>query len=203
MSAESSPNIHTYERLTTPYDEPVEIDTEMVPLVRALWARELVTVACCQDIGESAAGLRDPERTTPSGHGGFVGYYWGYAWLKMPLLDGQRLLNTLLDTAFHDRVTIRWQPGSWRMHVPLQYEKNCGIGLAHTAQIYFPRDQITELTATPERLCRSPRRVLLARPHAPQQRQDDLGVTDSDAETGAIDLTSRRVIRRIPRYLRG
>jgi hypothetical protein len=121
MSAEPPPNIHPYERLTTPDDAQVEIDTEMVPLVHALWARDLVTVACCQDVGESAAGLRDPERSTPSGHGGFVEYYRGYAWLKMPLHDGRRLLNTLLGTEFHDRVTIRWQPGSWRMHVPLVY----------------------------------------------------------------------------------
>jgi hypothetical protein len=47
---------HPYERLTTPDDEQVEIDTEMVPLVHSLWAKDLVTVACCQDVGESAAG---------------------------------------------------------------------------------------------------------------------------------------------------
>jgi hypothetical protein len=74
---------HPYERLTTPddeqveidtealltllwvtfpslwvavHDEQVEIDTEMVPLVHSLWAKDLVTVACCQDVGESAAG---------------------------------------------------------------------------------------------------------------------------------------------------
>lgn len=46
----------------------------------------------------------------------------------------------------HDRVTIQWQPGSWRMHVPFRYEKNSGIGLADSAQIYFPRKQIAELT---------------------------------------------------------
>lgn len=147
MSAEPPPNIHPYERLTTPDDEQVEIDTEMVTLVRALWARDLMTVACCQDIGESAAGHRDSQRTTPSGHGGFVEYYRGYAWLKMPLDDGRRLLNTLLGTAFHERVTIRWQPGSWRMHVPLVYGKNNSIDLAKTAQLHFPRQQIAELTA--------------------------------------------------------
>lgn len=93
-----------------------------------------------------ATRIRDPKRTTPSGHGGFVEYHRGYAWLKMPLQDGQKILNTLLNTAFHDRVTIRWQSGSWRMHVPFRYEKNSGIGLADAAQIYFPREQIAELT---------------------------------------------------------
>jgi hypothetical protein len=147
MNAESPPNIHPYERLTTPDGEQVEIDTEMIPLVQALWARDLVTVACCQDIGESAAGHRDPERTTTSGHGGFVEYYRGYAWLKMPLDDGRRLLNALLGTAFHDRVAIRWRPGSWRMHVPLAYGKTDSIDLAEVAQLHFPREQIAELTA--------------------------------------------------------
>lgn len=146
MSAESPPKIHPYERLTSPVGEQVEIDSEMVPLVQALWARELVTLACCQDIGESAAGLRDPERTTPSGHGGFVAYYWGYAWLKMPLRDGKRLLNALLETSFHDCVAIRWKPGSWRMHVPLAHSESNRIDLAEAAQLHFPRGQVAELT---------------------------------------------------------
>lgn len=141
------PNIHPYTRLTTPTDERMDIDTEMVPLVQTLWGMELATLACCQDIGESAAGLRDPERTTRSGHGGFVEFYRGYAWLKMPLDDGLRLLNTMLRTSFHDRVTVRWMPGSWRMHVPLVHDKKSGIGLAYAAQLYFPRKQITELNA--------------------------------------------------------
>lgn len=32
------------------------------------------------------------------------------------------------------------------MHVPFRYEKNSGIGLADSAQIYLPRKQIAELT---------------------------------------------------------
>ncbi|MGH3875202.1 MAG: hypothetical protein ACRDSR_27515 [Pseudonocardiaceae bacterium] len=147
MNTEHPPKIHPYERLITPDDAQVEIDTEMVPLVHALWANGLTTVACCQDIGESASGHRDPARTTPSGHGGFVEYYRGYAWLKMPLDDGLRLLNTLLGTAFHDRVATRWQPKSWRMYVPLVYGRNNSIDLAEAAQLYFPREQVAELTA--------------------------------------------------------
>lgn len=65
----------------------------------------------------------------------------------MPVDDGQQLLNTLLDTSFHDRVTVRWQPGSWRMHIPLVYDGRNRIDLANTAQIYFPRKQIQELAA--------------------------------------------------------
>lgn len=147
MSVAPPPNIHPCERLTTPDDQQVDIDTELVPLVQQLWTMDLVTVACCQDIGESAAGLRDPQRTTPSGHGGFVDYYRGYAWLKLPLDDAQRLLNALLGTSFHDRVAVRWQPGSWRMHVPLVHGEKDSIDLAHAAQIHFPREQIAALTA--------------------------------------------------------
>jgi len=147
MSVEPPPNIHPCQRLATPDNEQVDIDTQMVPLVQTLWIMGLVTMACCQDLGESVAGLRDPERTTPSGHGGFVEYYRGYAWLKMPLGDGKRLLNTLLGTPFHDRVTLRWKPGSWRMHVPLVHGEKNGIDLAYAAQIYFPGEQIPELTA--------------------------------------------------------
>lgn len=79
MSAEPAPNIHPCQRLTTPDNKQVDIDTQMVPLIQMLWTMGLVTMACCQDIGESAAGIRDPERTIPSRHGGFVEYYRGYA----------------------------------------------------------------------------------------------------------------------------
>ncbi len=37
----------------------------------------------------------------------------------MSLADDKRLLNTVLTTPLHGRVTVRWEPGSWRMHVPL------------------------------------------------------------------------------------
>ncbi|MCA1709552.1 MAG: hypothetical protein LC808_42250 [Actinobacteria bacterium] len=58
MSDDPAPNVHPCENLTTPDDQQVEIDTEMVPLVKTLWTMKLATVASCQDIGESAAGLR-------------------------------------------------------------------------------------------------------------------------------------------------
>ncbi len=99
MNAQPPPNIHPCQRLTTPDNKQVDIDTLMVPLVQA------------------------------------------------PLDDGRRLLNTLLDTPFHDRVSVRWQPGSWRMHVPLVHDEKNRIDLAHSAQIYFPGKQVPELTA--------------------------------------------------------
>ncbi|MGH3916820.1 MAG: hypothetical protein ACRDTC_25935 [Pseudonocardiaceae bacterium] len=49
MSTDSTPAIHPYKSLIAPDDEQVDIDTELVPLVRVLWARGLVIVACCQD----------------------------------------------------------------------------------------------------------------------------------------------------------
>jgi len=140
--------IHPSKSLTTPDGSQAEIDTDMVPLIRALWALNLTTVASCQDFGEGTAGQRRASRRSCR-YGGdeFVAYYRSYAWLKMPLPDAQRLTNALLNTELRDMITLRWTPGSWRMHVPLRFDENNGIVLDATAQIHFPRDQINRLTA--------------------------------------------------------
>jgi hypothetical protein len=153
MNDKAAPQIHSPQRLTTPDGTKADIDTEIVPLVRALWALGLTTTASCQDFGEGTAGQREANHR-PSRYGGdaFIAYYTGYAWLKMPVPDAQRLANTLLGTEFHDKVTRRWEPGSWRMHVPLVFEENRGIILENAAQIHFPREQITNLTITLERI---------------------------------------------------
>jgi hypothetical protein len=147
--------IHPSQRLTAPDGPQVEIDTEIVPLVRALWALNLATTASCQDFGEGTAGQRRAN-PRPSRYGGdaFIEYYTGYAWLKMPILDAQRLADILLGTEFHDSVTRRWESGSWRMHVPLVFHEDRGIVLENTAQIHFPRKQIASLTLTLERIHR-------------------------------------------------
>jgi hypothetical protein len=148
MDDKKALQIHPSERLTTPDGSQAEIDTEMVPLMRVLWALDLTTMASCQDFGEGTAGQRRVNRCT-SGYGGdaFIAYHKGYAWLKMPLPDAQRLGNSLLDTEFGDKIALRWTPGSWRMHVSVVFDENRGIVLDDTAQIHFPRDQITSLTA--------------------------------------------------------
>jgi hypothetical protein len=148
MADKGTLQIHPSESLTTPDGSQAEIDADMVPLVRALWALNLTTVASCQDFGEGTAGQRRASRRTCR-YGGdeFIAYYTSYAWLKMPLPGAQRLANALLSTELRDKITLRWTPGSWRMHVPLIFDENSGIVLDATAQIHFPRDQINGLTA--------------------------------------------------------
>jgi hypothetical protein len=155
MTGKGTTQIHPAQRLTTPDGTRADIDTEIVPLVRALWALGLTTTASCQDFGEGTAGQRQA-RHRPSRYGGdaFIAYYTGYAWLKMPVPDAQSLANTLLGTEFHDNVARRWESGSWRMHVPLVFDESQGIGLEDAAQIYLPREQVVRLTLTLERFRR-------------------------------------------------
>ena len=155
MNDKSAPQIHPAQRLTAPDGTHADIDTEIVSLVRALWALNLTTTASCQDFGEGTAGQRAANQR-PSSYGGdeFIAYYTEYAWLKMPVPDALRLANTLIGTEFHDKVTRRWEPGSWRMHVPVVFDENREIILDGAAQIHFPRKQIASLTSTLERVRR-------------------------------------------------
>jgi hypothetical protein len=155
MNEASAPQVHSVRRLSAPDGTQADIDAEIVPLVRALWALGLATTASCQDFGEGTAGQRKAD-LYPSRYGGdaFIAYYAGWAWLKMPVPDAQRLATILLGTEFRDKVTRRWEPGSWRMHVPLIFEEASGITLASTAQIHFPREQTAALTSVLEHIPR-------------------------------------------------
>ncbi|MFC8349759.1 hypothetical protein [Streptomyces sp. NPDC057280] len=138
----TDPLIHTHETLTARDGAPVEIDTEMVPVVRELWRLNYTTLACCQDVGEATAGVRE-QAAKPLGYGadGFIAYHRGWALLKLPFLDAMRLVAVLSrEPAFADRVRHRWRPGSWRMNVPLVPE-----GLDEAALLHFPREQLLEL----------------------------------------------------------
>jgi hypothetical protein len=72
----------------------------------------------------------------------------------MPVPDAKRLADLLTGTEFRDKVTQRWTPGPWRMHVPMIFSEHTGIDLASTAQIHFPREQISALTFVLENLQR-------------------------------------------------
>jgi hypothetical protein len=140
--------LHESTWLTPPQsNEPVEVDNDMVPLVQTLWARGWQTMACCQDDGEAVDAERNQgQRNEPTGHRGFIEYHKGWAWLKMPVADTLRLLNELSGhQTFGPRVKIRWQQGSWRIHIPIIYQDG-QLRPAPYAQIYFPKEQITELT---------------------------------------------------------
>jgi hypothetical protein len=153
MTSETEIQIHPSQRLTAPDGTRVEVDDEMAALVRALWSLNMKTTACCQDFGEGTAGQRKATPHRPSyGGDAFVAFYLGYAWLKMPVADGQLLANLLTGTEFHNEVTRRWTPGSWRMQVPMIFDEHSGIIPADTAQIHFPRNQIPRLTVLLENL---------------------------------------------------
>jgi hypothetical protein len=143
------PSIHPTQQLRTPAGEPVEIDLDMVPLIRSLWALDLTTLGCCQDNGEYARARREMfPRGEPTGHSGFIDYHLGWAWLKMPIADTTRLTEILLGTSFRDAVAVRWQRGSWRLDIPFVYDGSSGMGPAAAVQVHFPREQIQELSAT-------------------------------------------------------
>lgn len=147
--ATEPPSIHPTQQLRTPAGEPVEIDLDMVPLIRSLWALDLTTLGCCQDNGEYARARREMfPRGEPTGHSGFIDYHLGWAWLKMPIADTTRLTEALLTTSFRDAITVRWQRGSWRLDIPFVYDVNSGMGPAAAVQIHFPREQIQELSST-------------------------------------------------------
>jgi len=157
MDSTNTLQIHPSERLITPDGSQAEIDIEMVPLILALWALNLITVASCQDFGEGTAGQRWAyQRASRYGGDAFIAYYMGYAWLKMPLADAQHLGNMLLGTEFHDMIAMRWTPGSWRMHIPLVFDQHRGVTSDDAAQIHFPRNQITNLTAILESIRSQP-----------------------------------------------
>ncbi|MCW2929058.1 MAG: hypothetical protein JWM19_20 [Actinomycetia bacterium] len=155
MNGANTPQVHPAQRLTAPDGTQADIDAEIVPLVQALWALGLATMASCQDFGEGTAGQRKiSQRPSAKGGDAFIAYYSGYTWLKMPTQDAQRLANILLDTEFHDNITLRWAQGSWRMHIPVIFDKGQGIIPASTAQIHFPREQVPRLTLTLEHMGR-------------------------------------------------
>ncbi|SRR6266567_307667 len=151
--------LHPSTRLIPPNsNEAVEIDNDMQALVRALWAAGWQTTACCQDAGEAVHAERaHGERGEPTGQQGFIGYHRGWAWLKMPTADTLGLLAELNHHEdFSARVKVRWQRGSWRMHIPVVHQDG-RFTAAPYVQIYFPKDQIAELTAALTAGDRSPR----------------------------------------------
>lgn len=144
--SDDEPNIHPTENITTPQSETIAVDLEMVPVVQAIWDLGLRTLACCQDSGEYAEAARDtrPERT-PTGQGGWIEYFRGWAWLKMPVDDTIALVNALARTSLAEPATVRWKRGSWRLEVPMLYAEDTGAVLARAVQIHLPRTQLSEL----------------------------------------------------------
>lgn len=140
---------HESTRLSPPYaSDPVDVDNDMIPLIQGLWQCGLKTMACCQDDGEAVEAERaQGQSDTSTGQRGFIEYHKGWAWLKMPLQDTLSLLSRLSEhETFGPRIKIRWQRGSWRMHIPVVCEED-RLGPVSYVQIYFPKEQIAELAA--------------------------------------------------------
>jgi hypothetical protein len=154
MNGKTEMQIHPSQCLNTPSGAQVDIDEDMIPLVRTLWSLGLETTACCQDFGDGTAGQREASQNRfDYGGDAFIAFYAGYAWLKMPVPDAKLLVDFLVRTEFHDKVTQRWTRDSWRMHVPMIFVDNHRrIDLADDAQIHFPREQIPALTSVLENI---------------------------------------------------
>ncbi|MGI8334036.1 hypothetical protein ACRYCC_29135 [Actinomadura scrupuli] len=140
MTVPEITDVHPAEELAAPEGETVPVDVELVPVIRALWALDLRTLMCCQDIGEAMAGGGIRSMAEPARWSAFLA---GHAWLKMPVDAGQALLARLDGTPeFSARLSAK-VAGGWYSAVWLS-----PAGLAGHANLYFPRAQIPELAAT-------------------------------------------------------
>jgi hypothetical protein len=142
-------NVHPALRLELPGGGEAVIDTDMVPLIRALWALGLQTTGCCQDLGESVA-------THPNWAEGIelnrhATYWMGQAWLKMPLNDALTFLDKVnADEGFHERLR-RWRhPDSWETYAYL-LPGDGGARLSTWAQIHFPKQQLAAVVTALQR----------------------------------------------------
>ena len=129
-------NRHPVKRLTAPDRTRADIDVLMVPLIKALWYAGYETVTCCQDIGEVA------------GQSSSRSLHWsGYALLEMPIRDMCELLDVVKETPqFKDR--MHWaDDGAWEIRIQVMpFGIDGPAEPAPWAALYFPNDQIADLT---------------------------------------------------------
>jgi hypothetical protein len=118
---------HPTEPLTTPDGQRVDIDVEMVPLVRQLWRLGFRTKVACQDAGEAVlqGGTRAPEADRPR----LAARTMGRAWLIVHADQAPRLLEAVTELSSTGTwklspVTKDRDPQSWtsitflRPHIP-------------------------------------------------------------------------------------
>jgi hypothetical protein len=140
--------IHPSERLIIPGGEATDIDVEMVPLMRRLWAMGLVTNGCCQDFGESIARNGHGSTTTDDDRERLATFFKGRAWLKMPTGDAIRLIGMIKGDPRLGQLLGRWtHPEAWMNIVYILPNAQNGAALAATAQLHFPVLHIPELIA--------------------------------------------------------
>ncbi|MFG2244952.1 hypothetical protein [Spirillospora sp. NPDC048823] len=123
--------VHTFEMLTTPGGEHVQIDWRMVPLVQALWDTGIGTFQCCEDVGASIYGggwlYPKPRRIR------YAAFWDGFAWLQMPLEDAERLVALAADITAGQ---------GWECSSPIT-----ALGRRPGANLYFPARQIDQVLA--------------------------------------------------------
>lgn len=139
--------IHPSERLPLPGGAGhADVDVEMVPLVRALWADGYTTVGCCQNLGESIEhnGHRSPVALQHRRR--WAEFYRGHAWLSLPAGDARRLIGALgTHPVFGERVRRWTHPDAW---MAVGYLFPTADGRAEPeplVQVSFPAAQIGQL----------------------------------------------------------
>jgi hypothetical protein len=138
--------VHATDRLTTPLGEAIDIDAEMVPLIRRLWTLGLQTKDCCQDFGESLMHNGHRSASPDDARQRFADFYRGQAWLKMPTDDAIRLISMISDhPAFGPRLRRWTNPEAWMNIIYIFPRDDGGADLANAAQLHFPRLQPPEL----------------------------------------------------------
>ncbi|MFI0450670.1 hypothetical protein [Actinomadura sp. 6N118] len=108
----------------------VSIDTGMVDLVSALWREGYATLQSCQDLGSGIFGggcLFPPERRAR-----YAAFWNGFAWLKMPADDLERLMLLAEPIV----------PGNgWEANIPILPPE----GIASFGNLRYPTRQTPEL----------------------------------------------------------
>jgi hypothetical protein len=138
--------VHPTEPLITPEGEAIDIDAEMVPLIRRLWAVGMQTKGCCQDFGDSILNNGHRSTSPDDARQRFADFYSGQAWLKMPTTDAVRLISTISGhPRFADRLRRWTHPEAWMNVVYIFPDEEDGAALANAAQLHFPRVQLPEL----------------------------------------------------------
>lgn len=121
--------VHATQGLTSPGGTTVSIDVGMVDLVSALWRDGYTTLQCCEDIGKGILGggsLIPPERVER-----YAAFWDGFAWLKMPAADLERLM----------KVAEPILPGNgWEATIPI-----FPSGAAAFGNLRYPAQQTPEL----------------------------------------------------------
>lgn len=138
--------VHPTERLLAPGGDEIDIDVEMVPLIRRLWGMGLETKGCCQDFGDSI--LKNGHRSTSPNDARqrWVDFYKDQAWIKMPTDSATRLIAALgSHPTFAERMRRWTHPDAWMNILYIFPSDEGGAELANATQLHFPRVQLLEL----------------------------------------------------------